>query len=163
MAQRVPLHVLLSGAWVELERKVASSTSDALQIALAAWKMRFGHMAPAGMSERDGGVNSEGQSEGAQVNFLEISGTAAKTVHQVTIRRDGTSVFEMPTISDHAGRLTTAGEILEAIAILSGRHGLYIDVRQHLLTTSNLEVEVTVMVGGASVAEQVGMRALVQT
>ncbi len=165
MAQRAPLCLLLDSAWIELERKVTSSAADAVQPALVAWMMRFGCLTHADFNERGGrgGVGFVGQEEGAQVNFLEIRGASADTVRQVTIRRGGVSVFEMTSLSDRAGRLTTAGEFLQAMSISSGLHGLYVDVRQCLLTTSSLEVEVTVMVGRHFVAERVGIRASVQT
>lgn len=127
--------------------------------------IRFGCLTPADFNERGVrcGVGFAGLAEGAKVNFLEIRGAAADTVRQVTIRRDGISVFEMTSLSDRAGRLITAGEFLQAMSISSGLHGLYVDVRQCLLMTSSLEVEVTVIAGRHFVAERVGIRAAVQT
>lgn len=64
-----------------------------------------------------------------RLHWISIQGATPSAVRWVQVRRRTQAVFEMDSLLDRSGHLSSAGEMLHAMASMDGHPGMRIDCR----------------------------------
>lgn len=104
------------------------------------------------------GVRGAGGSE--HLRMLRIRGATARAVRRVEVRDRDRIVFALESVTDDTGRLTSAGELLAAMAAMTGRRGLEIDLHGTAPAIGTTTVRVDIGTGPACAGVAIALEAV---
>lgn len=95
-----------------------------------------------------------------QLRWICIHGATPLAVRWVQVRRHTQAVFELDSLQDRSGHLSTAGEMLQAMASLDGHVGMRIDCRgSHPLGVHEAAVALRLKTPDASAVQRLAVHA----
>jgi hypothetical protein len=95
-----------------------------------------------------------------QLRWICIHGATPFAVRWVQVRRHTQAVFELDSLLDRSGHLSTAGEMLQAMASLDGHLGMRIDCRgSHPLGVHEAAVALRLKTNDASAVQRLAVHA----